>query len=43
MQFAKRVYLIAGITGLFLVTPAYFTENLTAKLNPPAIEHPEFY
>jgi hypothetical protein len=43
MRFAKRVYLVAGITGLLLVAPAYFLENLTATMNPPPIEHPEFY
>jgi hypothetical protein len=43
MQFAKRVYLLAGITGVILVIPAYFLEGLNATINPPAIEHPEFY
>jgi hypothetical protein len=43
MQFAKRVYLVAGVTGIFLVGPAYFLEGLTATWNPPAVEHPEFY
>lgn len=43
MQFAKRVYLVAGVAGIFLVAPAYFLEGLTATWNPPAVEHPEFY
>ncbi len=43
MQFAKRVFVVAGIAGLFLTAPAYFLEGLTATLNPPAVEHPEFY
>jgi len=25
------------------VAPAYFLEELTATMNPPAVEHPEFY
>jgi hypothetical protein len=43
MRFAKRVYLVAGVAGFFLVAPAYFTEGLMATLNPPVVEHPEFY
>jgi hypothetical protein len=43
MPFAKRVYLVAGVAGSFLTAPAYFLEGLTARLNPPAVEHPEFY
>ena len=43
MRFAKRVYRVAGIAGFLLVAPAYFMERLTPTLNPPAIEHPEFY
>jgi hypothetical protein len=43
MEFAKRVYVVAGVAGLFLTAPAYFLEGLTARLNPPAVEHPEFY
>jgi hypothetical protein len=43
MNFAKRVYRVAGIAGVFLVVPAYFLERLTATINPPAVEHPEFY
>lgn len=43
MQLAKRVFLVAGGMGFLLVLPAYFVESFSAKLNPPAIEHPDFY
>jgi hypothetical protein len=43
MRFAKGVYLLAGVLGVFLVAPAYFMEGSNATINPPAIEHPEFY
>jgi hypothetical protein len=43
MQFAKRVFVIAGVAGVLLVLPAYFLEGRAATLDPPAIEHPEFY
>jgi hypothetical protein len=43
MRFAKRIYRVAGIAGLFLVVPAYFLEGWTATINPPAVEHAEFY
>ena len=43
MRFAKWVYRVAGVAGFFLVAPAYFLEGLTAEMNPPAVEHPEFY
>jgi hypothetical protein len=43
MRFAKAVYLVAGVAGLFLVVPGYFLEGSTASLIPPAVEHPEFY
>jgi hypothetical protein len=43
MQFAKKVFRVAGIAGLILVAPAYFMEGLAETLNPPPVEHPEFY
>jgi hypothetical protein len=43
MLFAKRVYLVAGVLGFFLVVPSYFLESATATFNPPAVEHPEYY
>lgn len=43
MKFAKRLYLIAGVYGLLVLVPQYFTEAKTGRDYPPAITHPEFY
>jgi len=43
MTFAKRVYALAGIYGLLVLTPQYFTEAQTGRDFPPPITHPEFY
>lgn len=43
MTFARRVFLIAGIYGLIVVTPQLFLESKTSHDVPPAITHPEFY
>ncbi len=43
MKFASRAYLIAGIYGLIVMVPQYFTEARTGTDYPPAITHPEFY
>ena len=43
MKFAKWVYIIAGIYGLLVVTPLYFSEAQIGRDYPPAITHPEFF
>ncbi len=43
MNFAKWVFLIAGVYGILLITPMYFTENQVNTDFPPAITHPENY
>jgi hypothetical protein len=43
MKFAKWVFAIAGIYGVLLMTPMYFTEARIASADPPAITHPEYY
>ena len=43
MKFAKRVFLIAGIYGLIVLLPMYFTEEKTGRDFPPPITHPEYY
>ena len=43
MKFAKLVFLIAGIYGLIVLLPAYFTETQVGRDFPPAITHPEYY
>jgi len=43
MNFAKRIYLIAGIYGLVVLLPQYFLELKTGRDFPPAITHVEYY
>ena len=43
MKFAKLVFLIAGIYGLIVLLPAYFSESQIGRDFPPAITHPEYY
>ena len=43
MKLARRVFRVAGIYGLLVLVPQYFTEVKTGIDYPPAITHPEFY
>ena len=43
MNFAKWVLRIAGVLGLLIVVPFYFTEAQVGRDLPPAITHPEYY
>jgi hypothetical protein len=43
MKFAKWVFLIAGIYGILVVAPQYFSESRIARDFPPAITHPEYF
>ena len=43
MRFAKFTFLIAGIYGLLVLVPLYFTEQQTGREYPPPITHPEYY
>jgi hypothetical protein len=43
MRFAKWVFWSAGVYGLLVITPMYFTEARFGADHPPAITHPEFY
>lgn len=43
MKLASRVFRIAGIYGLIMLVPQYFTERMIGRDYPPAITHPEFY
>ena len=40
---ASRLFRIAGIYGLIVLLPLYFTEPMIARYAPPALTHPEFY
>jgi hypothetical protein len=41
MKFASRVFAAAGIYGLIVLVPQYFTEAKLGQDYPPAITHPE--
>ena len=43
MRFAKRVFQVAGIYGLLVMVPQFFSEGWTSQNFPPAITHPENY
>ena len=43
MNLARRVFRFAGIYGLLVLVPQYFTEVKLGTDYPPAITHPEFY
>lgn len=43
MKFAKYVFLVAGIYGLFVTFPLFFLEAKLSVDYPPALNHPEYY
>lgn len=43
MNFARRVFFVAGVYGLLVLLPQYFMEDKTGRDFPPPITHPEFY
>ena len=43
MRFARWVFRIAGIYGLFVLVPQYFLEERIGRDDPPPITHPEHF
>jgi hypothetical protein len=43
MQFAQRVFTVAGVLGLLVLPPFYFLAGFLGGQLPPEITHPEFY
>src|SRR5262245_42825852 len=43
MTFAKRLFRIAGRSGLLIVLPMYFVERQYGLDYPPPTTHPDFY
>jgi hypothetical protein len=43
INFARRLFLGAGIYGVGVIVPMFFVEDLIGKYDPPAITHAEFY
>jgi hypothetical protein len=42
-RFSSIVFLVAGIYGLMVLLPGFFSENMLEEKMPPAITHPEFF
>lgn len=43
MSFAKRVFFIAAIYGVLILTPQYFMEERIGRDFPPPVSHPEHF
>jgi hypothetical protein len=43
VKFARIVFLVAGVIGLFELTPLYFMFDVIGRQDPPAITHAGFY
>ncbi len=43
MKFARWVFIIAGVYGIIVITPMFFSEYQIGIDFPPAITHPEYY
>lgn len=43
MRFAKIVFTVAGVYGLLVLVPQYFTEEKLGRDFPPPVSHPEHY
>ena len=43
MKFARWIFVIAGIYGIIILTPMYFSEYQIGLTFPPAITHPEYF
>jgi hypothetical protein len=42
-RFARVVFTIAGIWGILIMTPLYFTLDAINRAYPPPITHPDLY
>lgn len=42
-RFAKYTFLVAGVYGLLVTVPMYFSESRINATQPPAITHPEYF
>ena len=43
MRFGRVVFATAGILGLVILLPGFFTIDLVGQQFPPAVTHPDFY
>jgi hypothetical protein len=43
MRFPRVVFAFAGILGLLVLLPGFFTIEMVGQQFPPAVTHPDFY
>ena len=43
MRFARVVFTVAGVWGVLIMTPLYFTLDAVGRMYPPPITHPDLY
>jgi hypothetical protein len=43
MRFAKVVFRVAGIWGIFVLTPLYFLVDVTGRRYPAPTDYPQFF
>lgn len=43
MKLARIIFGIAAVYGILVLVSGLFTESLFNQMNPPALNHPEFY
>ncbi len=43
MKFARVVFFAAGVWGIAVLTPLFFTLDLVGRSYPPPVTHPDFY
>jgi hypothetical protein len=43
MRFARTVFAAAGVLGLLILLPGFFTIDMVSQLYPPAVTHQDFY
>ena len=42
-RFPRAVFAVAGILGLLILLPGFFTIDMVGRQFPPAVTHPDFY
>jgi len=43
MKFARWVFIVAGVYGIIIITPMFFSEYQIGINFPPVINHPEYF
>lgn len=43
MKFARNIFIVAGVYGILITLPMYFSETRFNANYPPAITHPEYF